>query len=204
MKYVSPLVAFFVVILGYVCSSGAAADQAQTIKDLQAAYNGESNAQMKYRAFAEKADQEGYRQAASLFRAAARAEAIHAANHAQVLKTLGVQAQADLQTPQVGTTAANLKAAIEGESYERDTMYPQFIGHARQARLAQAVRTFNLARTAESEHAKLYQATLDSLEQGKSQAEQFYVCTVCGFTARTVGGKCPSCFSPRDKFIVVE
>ena len=69
--------------------SGIAAENAVTVQNLMAAFEGESNAHAKYTAFADKADSEGLLGAASLFRAAARAEQIHAANHARVISILG-------------------------------------------------------------------------------------------------------------------
>jgi rubrerythrin len=65
-----------------------------TLENLQAAYNGESNAHSRYLAFAKQASLEGYGEVASLFRAAARAEEIHASNHAAVLRMLGAVPQA--------------------------------------------------------------------------------------------------------------
>ena len=72
---------------------------------------------------AEQADKEGCRDVANLFRAAARAEQIHASNHAEVIRQLGAEPKNNIETPQVKTTRENLEAAIKGETYERDTMY---------------------------------------------------------------------------------
>lgn len=175
---------------------------ATTIDNLQTAYNGESNAHARYMAFAKQADKEGYGEVASLFRAAARAEQIHAMNHASVIGELGGVAKADVQEPVVKTTRENLEEAIKGESYERDTMYPDFLKQARTERNARAVRTLNLAKSAESEHAKLYAAALANLDKLKgSKSLTYFVCPVCGFTSRDVNFKqCPSCFTPKDEF----
>jgi rubrerythrin len=200
-----PAVTFFSLLALATLAHGQAASKEQVIKDLQAAFNGESNAAAKYQAFAQKAGEEGFAQAAALFRAAARAEQVHLTNHAAVLKAMGVEATAQIEKPKVGSTEENLKAAIEGESYERDTMYPQFIKNARDAKQADAVKTFNLAKTAEAEHARLYSAMLAGLDASKSAAkpQAYFVCPVCGWTALSIDGKCPSCFSPKDKFIQV-
>ncbi|MGL5035851.1 MAG: rubrerythrin family protein, partial [Microcystaceae cyanobacterium] len=141
----------------------ANAEEANTIKNLQAAYNGETNAHIQYLAFAQKADQEGYKQVALLFRAAATAEAIHASNHGVVLRELGVKAIAKIENPKVGSTKANLEAAIKGESYERDTMYPEFLKQAKEANNVAAIKTLDYAMEAEAEHAKYYQAALSNL-----------------------------------------
>ena len=173
-----------------------------TLDNMQAAFNGESNAHARYLAFAKRAEAEGYGQVASLFRAAARAEEIHASNHAEVIKKMGSVPQAKIDAPDVKSTRENLQAAIKGETYERDVMYPDFLRKAKLDRNRDAVKSLNFAKTAEAEHAKLYSEALNSLEQLKgSRNEAFYVCPTCGFTARTLPQKeCPSCFTPKEKF----
>ncbi len=184
------------------CALAAAANAATTLENLQAAFNGESNAHARYLAFAHQAESEGYGQVASLFRAAARAEEIHAGNHAAVIKEMGAVPQAHIESPVVRTTRENLDAAIRGESYERDIMYLEFLKQARSDRDTRAMRTLNLARTAEIEHAKLFTAALSNLDQLKGTGGSvFYVCPVCGLTTSEVNfSKCPSCFNSRDSF----
>ncbi len=180
------------------------ASAAATLDNLQAAFNGESNAHARYTAFAQKADAEGYAQVASLFRAAARAESIHADNHAEVIRKLGGTPNAKLENPEVKSTKENLEAALAGESYERDTMYPEFLAAAKTDRNKDALRTFNLALQAESEHAKLYRAALDDLEDWRSGSREFWVCTVCGYTTTKLDfQKCPACFNPKDRYVKV-
>jgi rubrerythrin len=74
----------------------------KTEKNLQDAFAGESQANRKYLAFAKKADREGYKQVAKLFRAAAEAETVHAHNHLKELR--GIK-----------STRENLETAIHGE-----------------------------------------------------------------------------------------
>ncbi len=176
----------------------------KTLPNLQAAYNGESNAKAKYLASARKADEEGFGAAASLFRAAARAEEVHAESHARVIRKLGAEPVAKIETPAIASTKAAIGAAIKGESYERDTMYPEFLAAARAEGQKDAVETFALAKTAEAEHAKLYEAALAELKAGKSAAKTLYVCTVCGLTTSNLDfAKCRSCFQPKDKYVAV-
>lgn len=165
----------------------------QTLDNLNAAFQGESNAAHRYDAFAKKADSEGHAQAARLFRAAARAETIHKESHKQAILALGGKIK-DFQLDElkVGTTADNLQAAIKGESYERDTMYPDFLKQAKADEAKEATRTFLYAEKAEAEHAKLYQAALDNL--GQEQDAPIYVCKVCGYTTTKLPERnCPSC-----------
>ena len=191
-----------VLTLALIALPSGAIAATKTLDDLETGFNGESNARVRYLAFAEKADQEGYGDVASLFRAAAKAEEVHAANHAAVIKKMGGTPQAKLETPVVKSTRENLEAAIKGESYERDTMYPEFLKQARAEGNRDAVQTFNYAKTAEAEHAKLYSEALNDLPKLKgSKAKDYFVCMVCGYTTSKLDfSKCPSCFSHTEKY----
>ena len=178
-----------VLTLALIALPNGAMAATKTLDNLQAGFNGESNAHARYLAFAEKADQEGYGEVASLFRAAAKAEEVHATNHAAGIKKMGGTPEAKIETPVVKSTKENLDAAIKGESYERDTMYPEFLKQARADGNRDAVQTFNYAKTAEAEHAKLYSEALNNLPKLKgSKAKDYFVCTVCGYATsrRTV------------------
>lgn len=199
--FVTRAASMFTFLAGTVLWTGAAR-AATTLENMQAAFQGESNAHARYLAFATHADKEGYGEVASLFRAAARAEEIHAANHAAVIKELGGTPNANIETPSVKSTRENLEAAIKGETYERDTMYPEFLKQARADKNKSAIKSLNFAKTAEGEHAKLYAAALTGLDGLKnSRAITYYVCPKCGFTAKTITfEKCPSCFTPKEQF----
>lgn len=168
----------------------------QTLANLNAAFQGESNAAHRYAAFAEKAAAEGHAQVARLFRAAARAESIHRDSHKKAILSLGGEIKDfKLEELKVGATAENLRAAIKGETYERDTMYPEFLTQAKKDDAKPAVRTLLYAQKAEAEHARLYQEALDNL--GKNVETPIYVCKVCGYTVTKLPDRnCPSCREP--------
>jgi rubrerythrin len=180
----------------------AGATAGTTLQNMQAAFNGESNAHVRYLAFAAQADRENYGEVASLFRAAARAEEVHASNHAAVIKEMGAIPQANVETPQVKSTRENLEAAIKGEIYERDIMYPSFLKQARREDNTGAVESLNFAKTAEAEHAKLYTRSLQNLEKLKgSRSMTFFVCPTCGYTTTELNfSYCPSCLTPGEMF----
>jgi rubrerythrin len=151
----------------------------KTEKNLKEAFAGESQANRKYLAFAKQAEKEGYPQVAKLFRAVAEAETVHAHYH---LRTLG----------QIGNTMENLKAAIEGETYEFTEMYPGMIEAANEEGNKPAVRTFTYANDVEKIHAELYQNALDNLNQ--LEDVDYYLCSVCGYTCENgPPEKCPVC-----------
>jgi rubrerythrin len=161
----------------------------KTERNLLEAFAGESQANRKYLAFAKQADQEGHKQAAKLFRAVAAAETVHAHAH---LKALG----------KIGTTAENLQAAIEGETYEFTDMYPDMIKAAKEEGNKEAHRSFSYANAVEAVHASLYRTALKNMD-GMEDAD-YYVCSVCGYTcANGVPDTCPVCGSGAKAFFKV-
>ncbi len=175
-----------------------------TLDNLQDAFNGESNAHHRYLAFATRADVEGYAQVASLFRATAKAEEFHARNHAEIIRKMGGEPKARIETPVVKSTAENLAAARDGEIYERDTMYPPMIDEAKHSNHPEAVRTFNYALKTEAEHARLFTDALKNIEKMK-KAATYYVCNVCGYTVQTVNFlRCLVCGHSKTDYIPVD
>ena len=190
--------------------SPVAAENEITLKNLLAAFEGESNANAKYLEFAKKADAEGFHGAASLFRAAARAEEIHAANHARVIKQLGGEAKCEIHKIDVSSTLENLKVALNGERYEFEVMYPEFLAEAATHENKIAVRTFTGAMEAEKTHARLYAEAIDLLMRGDKSSwigstREFYVCPVCGYTSETEEEheRCPVCNNPWERFEII-
>ena len=161
-----------------------------TEKNLKDAFAGESQANRKYLAFARKAEQDGYSQAAKLFRAAAEAETIHAHSHLRAVK--GVKSTAD-----------NLKEAIGGETYEFQSMYPSMIETAKAEGDKAAERSFTYANEVEKVHAALYQKALDNLD--KLEDVDYYVCNVCGYTCENEPPDvCPVCGAKAKAFFKVD
>ena len=184
-------------------------ENATTISNLLAAFEGESNANAKYVAFAVKADGDGWHGAASLFRAAAQAEQIHAANHARVIRQLGGEAGCEIEPADAKSTLENLKTALAGEQFEIDSMYPEFIKEADGHENTAATRTFTWAMEAEKTHARLYTEAIALIEAGKKDAwigtaRDFYVCAACGYTSESPEEheRCPVCNLSWDKFEV--
>ena len=178
----------------------------KTLENLQAAFNGESNAHAKYLAYAEKADKEGYGKVASLFRATSSAEKIHLTNHARVIESMGGTPKAEIKLPKINSTSDNLAEALKGESYERDTMYPDFLAQAKQDDNPDAVLTFTYAQAAEAEHARLYQKALNNLDSWKAPKADFYVCPTCGYTVegKAEFASCPVCATPATLYQMVD
>ncbi|HET6208676.1 MAG TPA: ferritin family protein [Terracidiphilus sp.] len=176
-----------------------------TIRNLLAAFDGESNVHAKYQAFAIKADAEGLHGAASLFRAAARAEQIHADNHAQLIRHLGAEATATIHPIHAKSTPDNLNDARVGERYEIDSMYPEFLREAKGHNNTEAMLNFARALDAEKTHARLFSEAIAVLESGwLIAARNYYICGACGYTSETPEAeRCPICSLQWEKFEVI-
>ena len=177
----------------------------KTLENLQAAFNGESNAHAKYLAYSNKAGEDGYLKVAALFRAAAYAEEVHLNNHAKVIKGMGASPNAEIKLPEIHSTEQNLADAIKGETYEQKVMYPDFIAQAENEQNDAAIETFSFAEAAEAEHAKLYQKALSNLNEWKVAEAGFSVCPVCGYTVegKPTFTKCPVSGTPADRYKLV-
>ena len=157
-----------------------------TKANTQAAFAGESQARMKYTAFADIAEREGFPNIARLFRAVSFAEEKHATAH---LRALGG----------TGATVANLASAIGGETFEVDEMYPAYIAVAKLQEEKQALTGMERAFEAEKVHAQIYARAKTSAEAKKDfDLSAIYVCEVCGWTVEgTAPEKCPLCNSTK-------
>ena len=159
-----------------------------TTENLKEAFAGESQAFQKYTAFAVKAERDGFANIARLFRLTAQAEQIHAAGHLNALDG-------------VGSTVDNLQAAIDGETYETEKMYPPMLEQA-EAEGHKAKRMFKYAVEAEEVHAKLYAEALAAVQAGKDLDVDFYLCPVCGYIEFGQAPEtCPVCGAKGSKFI---
>ncbi|HHF56454.1 MAG TPA: rubrerythrin family protein [Thermoplasmatales archaeon] len=161
-----------------------------TEKALQEAFAGESMAHMKYLIFSEEAEKKGYKNLARLFKAIAYAEFVHARNHA---KEIGI----------VGDVVENIKAAIEGETFEVEEMYPAYNAIAELQGEEGAKKSIHYAVEAEKIHAEMYRKAEEMAKQGKDvEIKEIYVCPVCGYTHEgEPPANCPVCGAPKETFV---
>ena len=148
----------------------------KTEKNLMDAFAGESQANRKYLAYAKVADQEGKAQIAKL-------------SH---LRNAG----------KIGDTAANLKDALEGETYEFTKMYPEMYKEAVEEGNEKVAKYFDFANKVEEVHAKLYKK---AIEDANAFTGDYYICPVCGYTHEgPFDGACPVCGAKGSSFIKVD
>jgi rubrerythrin len=180
--------------------------QKLTIQNMKNAFKGETTANAKYAAFSKKAEEEGYPEIAMLFKAASGAEQIHANNHKVVLQRMGEEIPTVTPEYEVGSTMENLKNAIEGESYEFNTMYPNFIKDANAAGNYMAQISLTYAYKVEQKHRDFYKTALKALENGNvsSLPSVYYLCPTCGNTyATTAPARCEISMTDSKLFIKI-
>lgn len=159
----------------------------QSIKE---SFAGESQAHVKYLAFAETAEREGYPIIARLFRAASYAEQVHATAHLRVLNG-------------VGSTAENVGAALAGETFEVEEMYPAYEAVAQVQAESRALRSIQRALDAEKVHAALYARAQQALQASRdTEMGPVVVCGACGYTAEgEAPDNCPLCGAKKERFV---
>ena len=131
----------------------------QTHENLKHAFAGESQANRRYLYFAQKADVEGYPEAANLFRNTAEGETGHAHGHLDFLAAVGDSAT-DMP---IGDTETNLASAVAGETYEYTEMYPGFAKTARDEGFDEIAEWMETLAKAEKSHAGKFQNALEEI-----------------------------------------
>lgn len=198
---------FFTVASFFILTGCSQPKPVKTIENLKAGIIGETTASAKYAAFAAKARTEGLDTIAKLFDAASKSEGIHAANHKKVLEGLNEKMEEFTPEFEVKTTLENLQTAIEGETYETTTMYPQFLTDAKAEKVEKAEKSFNWASDTEMKHQEFYKKALAALQANAENTLSFEyaVCPVCGNTydKASIEAECEFCGTKQEKFILI-
>lgn len=161
---------------------------ALTYKNMQEAFKGETTASAKYAAYSKQAEKEGYHEIALMFKATSASENIHANNHKVVLQAGNQVIPAITPEYSVKSTAENLKDAIAGETYEINTMYPEFIANSITSENQSATISLTYALKTERKHKVLYDKALTAVENNTVSTtipSVYFLCPVCGNTYAT-------------------
>ena len=206
MKKTLFLTALSLLAFAFLFSTCSSPKPEKTIENLKAAINGESTASAKYAAFAAKAREEGYDTIAKMFDATSKAENIHASNHMTVLVKLGVEYSPQIDSFKVLSTQENLQAAIDGETYESTTMYPNFLKDAETEKVMEATTSFTWAKDTEVKHMEFYKKALETISSSAKETGlpfSWAVCPKCGntFAEGSIEETCSFCMTPKEKYI---
>jgi rubrerythrin len=202
-----------------------------TLKNLEAAFGGESMANRKYLFFAKVASKLGFSDLAKLFRETAEQETEHAFAHFELLHPeLVVENPAALTDEQKRAIVSRcLSLAIEGETYEYTTMYPEFTAAAQSERdnpaaaeflkqaqesgehaniFREAAHRFGLLKFIENYHADRYTEALEVLNGGQAATKvasddpqtRKWICRQCSMIYDPVAGDPDSGIAPGTPF----
>lgn len=159
----------------------------KTESNLAYAFAAESKAAVRNKAFAQKADHDGYVQIARLFRAVSDAESVHAQRYLRLMRG------------KIGTTEENLEAAFQNEIRANVEEYPKLIKEAGEDGAEAAEKAFSQSKDVESRHSELYKHAMNDMLSDRQN--DYYVCQVCGYIAETEAPeRCPVCGAIQKKF----
>lgn len=187
----------------------------QTIQNLTKAFIGESQARNRYTIYAKVAKKEGFEQIGAIFEETADQEREHAKWLFRMIQDLKQDADENLDEIKVeagapttmGTTVEHLKAAIAGENYEYESMYPEFAKTAEEEGFPKIAERLRAIANAEAHHEERYKKLLAEVEANsvfEKQEEVEWVCRKCGHVHKgtTPPENCPSCGHPSSYFQV--
>ena len=170
-----------------------------TAVNLMKAFAGESQARNRYEYFAKVAQKEGLRDIAAHFQRAANNEKEHAKLELKLYNKM-----INAQENGFGDTKENLQMAVDGESYENTTMYPDFSSIAKAEGYKDAATLFKNIGKVEVEHEKMYKMLLARLEGGEEfvseNGDEAWICEVCGHIhyGKKALKVCPVCGHPQE------
>lgn len=184
----------------------------KTIKNLAAAFIGESQARNRYSIYSKIAKKEGFEQVSEIFALTADQEREHAKWLMRMIRDLKKDNTEDIILEAgcpnlVGTTEENLQAAIDGEKHEHSSMYPEFAETAREEGLDEVAERLMAIAKAEAHHEDRYMKLITELKAKsvfKKEAATSWVCRKCGYEheANEAPDTCPACGHPQSYFQV--
>ena len=174
----------------------------RTEKNLLASFAGESQARNRYTYFASVARKAGFEQIAAIFLETADNEKEHAERFFKLLEGGELEITAGYPAGVIGDTAANLKAAADGEKIEWTKLYKEAEDIARDEGFEEIAVQFKEIAEVEEEHEKRYRKLLKNVEEGKVFKKDTVVrwkCRNCGYVheGKEAPEKCPACAHPQ-------
>ena len=190
---------------GFAEITGTSNAALKSVRVLNHAWNLENNAMLRSRAFARKADEEGYGSVASLFRAIAQSQQVHTRNRALALKKLGYQPEVASESLEVRSTAENLRAETAVQAGYQRAAFPNLIASLQREHFRAALRSVSYASFAETSFVDYLGYASEHLRTLKKSAKtSYYVCQQCGYLTKSLSTNgCKVCYHLREKHVVV-
>ena len=179
----------------------------ETLKNLMAAFAGESQARNRYTFWSSIAKKEGYVEVSKIFEETANQEKEHAKRMFKFLEGGMVEITASYPAGVIGTTLENLKAAAAGENEEWSLDYPKFADIADEEGFPAIAKMYREIAVAEKGHEERYLAFVKNIEDDKvfkKDVEVVWQCRNCGYlyVGTEAPETCPACLHPQAYFEV--
>jgi rubrerythrin len=181
--WISILTLLCVALLPALATSTKEAPATTTLQNLMSAHGEETAENLTYTAYAQKADEEGYSKLASLFRAAAQTEGIHARRYAGLIRKLNGTPSDTAKARDIKTTRENLDAILKDHARENGVKYVDFIKQAEAAGHKDVADAFREERAAEAPYDALYKEAHGNLAAWKTGKMDFFLCSKCGWAS---------------------
>ena len=187
-------------------SAGTDSQYSDTISVLQILYADEFRAADTFSAYSEKAHEEKYYEAESLFSAIEASKLVLLDNIAQLLNDLGSQVyDEDESKPTVATTKYNLKAVLNIDFAGIDTKYPLLIKTMNPEGHQTAIECVKNTRDIAVQHLGLVKEAFSAMKSflgfGRKSPDEYFVCQICGYTVAVVPRRsCSLCESPKSSY----
>jgi rubrerythrin len=179
--------------------------ESRTAKNLLISYAFETQANARYRFFAEKAGKDGYIQIANLFEETAEQEFEHALRFFKFFNGGELEITASFLTGVIKGTHENLLASADLEHRVGMSMYPEFAEIAREEQYQRAADLWDAITVAERQHEKSFLALAKNIENNKvfkRDQKTVWRCSNCGYLheGTEAPDKCPACVQPTGYF----
>ena len=162
----------------------------KTDENLQKVIASFTTASVRFSAYAEIAEEEGYRQIAKLFRAMAETQRIFAVNAMRV-------------SGEFDKTEVNLSAAIDAKTYEFTQLFPTFVEQADNDGNPVASTAFRAAAETTKGHVRILNVAQDNF--GRNKEIDYWVCGMCGkIESGDTPVSCRTCGAAREKFTKID
>lgn len=178
-----------------------------TVKNLQIAYEIETERMKRFAKYAEAADKEGKKKAAALLRGESQTQAIQRNHFSGALEKLNIKpVEPEIKEIEIADTIANIEKITGPDLDYKKTTFGGFKEQASKDNIDKAAIFFRSSIDADERNALLLKEALEALRANKElEGISYYICPVCGYINKgPMSTPCPVCKTPAVKFTEVK
>ncbi|MBF0200574.1 MAG: rubrerythrin family protein [Desulfamplus sp.] len=182
--------------------------ESKTAVNLLTAFAAETQASTRYRFFAKRAQDDGFKQISNIFQETSDQETEHALRFFKFFNGGELEIKWKFPAGVIKDTHANLIASADIERYIHTEMYPGFAAIARDEGYKRAADTLDAISVAEKHHEEIYRELAANIARNTAferQEEQTWKCLGCGYIhlGKSAPDKCPACVKPSGYFEIL-